>query len=57
MPFMLKEDEPWENKFYELDKDPEIRRWRLRVRASRHVDKSSTTHFKMFKMKMPLTSL
>jgi formylglycine-generating enzyme required for sulfatase activity len=35
LPFMLKEDELWKNKFYELDKDPEIRPWRAEL-AKRH---------------------
>jgi formylglycine-generating enzyme required for sulfatase activity len=31
LPFILKEDEPWKNKFYELEKDPEIRLWRAEL--------------------------
>jgi len=36
--YMLKEEAPWPRQFDELDKDPEIRKWRVQLKEDRTVD-------------------
>ena len=35
LPFLLDENEPWPHKFVELDKDPELRKWREHLGKTR----------------------